>query len=532
MWLFQLKHRIWQLKCRLGGCIIHCKGGRCLTVGTFKQCMNSLGLKPLYLLIAWAAGAHAAADGAADLHTVRAGDTLIRICQRASTGPCDWREVQRLNGLNNPRRLMPGQVLRLAAPAVPAPPLPPEEALLVEMVHAHGQVTLQRPGLAALPLVGGEPLRAGDTVRTGAQSSASMRLPDGSRLVLHAHSEVLLERHAKRRTDAGQDTQLHLQRGSLDTRVQPAAAGQPVPRLQIRTHVANLGVRGTEFRTRVTEGGAALEVLQGRVAATAQTGNATAALSAAASAEVAAGQGLVAQAEGLGAVRALPAPPNLQTLPVLVQHLPLLLDFSGTARASRWRARVSAPGAPDQPLLEGVFGTPMARWADPLPDGTYELRVRATDETGLEGPDAVASFVLKARPVAPWPVSLDPAAAQASAAGHSLPGQPAHLARLAWQVQPEAASYQVQLADDSSFAALRAVRRGITATTLDLGLPPGRYVWRVASVRADGNAGPWSDSQVLVVNPTPAVPPPPAPPAPEAPGPWWLLWLPLLLWLL
>jgi hypothetical protein len=431
--------------------------------------LNRLTLLLLLLPLLLAAGAAAAQNGSIPRHTVKAGDTLISICQQA-VPPCDWREVQRVNSVNNELRLVPGQVLLLASP-------PAETALQVDVLHAHGQVTVSRERSAATPLIGGAQLRVGDTVRTGPQSSASMRLPDGSRLVMHANSVVVLERLIKRQTDAGQDTQLQLQRGTLDTRVPAPTASQPVPRLQIRTHVANLGVRGTEFRTRVTSSRMVLEVLQGQVEATAvgkplaaapalAAGSATpsaapldpaAPPTPAAAALVEGGSGLFATPEGLSKVRVLPPAPDLQTLPVLVQHLPLLLDFTGTAPATNWRARISASGAPEQPLLEGVFDSPMARWADSLPDGAYELRVRAADDAGLEGPDAIATFVLKARPLAPLRLQAD---AAASAAATAPPLQ----ARLAWQAEPQAASYQVQVADDNSFNAPRALRRGVTAT--------------------------------------------------------------------
>ncbi len=519
--------------------------------------MALLGPYPLLLLLrlAWAAWLSAAcAYAVADTrHTVKPGETLISICQQAADGPCDWRQVQRLNAVADPLRLVPGQVLVL-----PAPP-PREETMRVDLVHAHGQVSLERGGAAPVPLRGGAQLRTGDTVRTGPKSSASMRLPDGSRLVLHANSVVLIERHTTSRESTGptsrQDTQLNLQQGTLDSLVAPPPAGQPKPRLQIRTNVANLGVRGTVFRTRATANLMVLEVLEGEVQAQAAgsatlsrpAGTDSASFAPGGALSVGGGMGLVANEAGLGPVRTLPAAPLLLSLPVLVQHFPLVFDFSGTAPAKRWRARISAPGASEQPLLEAEFSTPIARWPDSLPDGTYELRVRAADDSGLEGADAVSSFVLKARPLAPvlllpesgatstsagtsaaGAATTVPASTAASVAG-GVAGPRLGTARMAWQAEPEAATYQLQVADEPSFSNPRLQRRSLNDTALEISLPQGRHFWRVASVRADGSAGPWSESQMLQVQPAPAPPPPPAP-APDRS--WWLLLLPLLLWLL
>jgi hypothetical protein len=59
-------------------------------------------------------------------------------------------------------------------------------------------------------------------------------------------------------------------------------------------------------------------------------------------------------------------------------------------------------------------------------------------------------------------------------------------------------------------AGLRAL-----ATQLE-GLQPGVYHWRLASLRADGDQGPWGDARSFEV----VVPPPaPAPPAAQPPAP-------------
>ena len=51
-------------------------------------------------------------------YTVRSGDVLHRI---AAANGTTWRELARINNLGNPDRLMPGQVLRLGAGGAPAP---------------------------------------------------------------------------------------------------------------------------------------------------------------------------------------------------------------------------------------------------------------------------------------------------------------------------------------------------------------------------------------------------------------------------
>ncbi len=42
-------------------------------------------------------------------------------------------------------------------------------------------------------------------------------------------------------------------------------------------------------------------------------------------------------------------------------------------------------------------------------------------------------------------------------------------------------------------------------------MPPGRYRWRVGTIRAGNDAGPWGDFQTFERRPPPPPPPPPAP---------------------
>jgi len=44
---------------------------------------------------------------------VRRGDTLNSIAARHYNDPCLWRPIATANGIHNPRRLTPGQVLRI-----------------------------------------------------------------------------------------------------------------------------------------------------------------------------------------------------------------------------------------------------------------------------------------------------------------------------------------------------------------------------------------------------------------------------------
>ena len=131
-----------------------------------------------------------------------------------------------------------------------------------------------------------------------------------------------------------------------------------------------------------------------------------------------------------------------------------------------------------------------------LDDGAWFLRVRRIDALGIEGLDAVRPFVLKARPEPPAP-------AQPRRGAKQTVGTVA----FAWAQNVEATSHRLQIASDAEFKALLLDRDALTDTSARLDLAaPGTYFWRLASIRANGDQGPFGDALSFELRPTPAAP--------------------------
>ena len=428
---------------------------------------------------AFAAGP-APAPGEMWLHRIERGDTLIGLQGRLLQPAARWQELQRLNRIANPRRLRPGSTLQIPLSMLRSRPA------AAEVLHVHGEVFLDGPG-GRRPLAAAAAVAVGEQIVTGPQSSASLRFADGTRTALGPDSRLLVQDHARLGGGAPVQMRLQLERGSVQTEV-PVL--QPPTRLDLGTPVINLGVRGTEFRARVDDEGRTLaEVVQGRVAVGAQL--------------VDAGFGTRAER---GAVLApqplLPAPaPALQGLPPRLERPVLRLPLAAAEGVRHYRLQVQDRALPPRLLAEAVFAPPLASWLLPLPDGPYRLLVRAADGQGIEGRDAQADFELAARPEPPF--LLRPRA------GESLDQDPIVLA---WSRNPDAARYRLQVAAGEDFAQPVLARDDLEATEAELSLPPGRYHWRVASVRADGHRGPWGDAQALQ-----RLEPPPQPPVSQPP---------------
>ncbi len=418
-------------------------------------------------------------------HTVQPGDTLIGVRNQLLRPDVRWQALQSLNRVPDPFKLKPGSVLTGPVDWLS------ERPAQAEVLQQYGTLWVERGGQRQA-LQAGAWLRDGDRLVTGEQSSATVRFADGSRSLVRPNTEVDLL--ALRQSAKGGRTALGLRMGSVDTIVpsqRSTGGGGNKPRFEIRTPVANLGVRGTQFRSTFTEQLAVLEVLEGQVQARVEKA------SKGTEKGVASGFGWRSDAN---AIETLPPAPDLSGLrrPAF-ERLPIQLEWPASPGAVAWRLQVS--DAEGRLLLDETVATPQWVGGATLPDADYVVSVRGRSANQLEGRDALLPLALRARPEPPF---LQQPAAQASSTAETQ--------RFAWTRAAEAARYHWQLASDAGFANLLVERTDLSDPETTEPLPVGTHFWRVASVRGSGQRGPWSDPQSLtrLPPPPPASPPPPA----------------------
>ena len=417
----------------------------------------------LGVVVGMFSGFSAAAGDIEVIYTTRAGDTLIGLERQFLASPFGWKGLKTHNRIGSPMHMPVGASLRI-----------PESWLRVEprtarVVSVRGDVTMD-----GRPLLVDAKVPAGSVLRTGADAFVTLVMPDESRLTVQPGSEARLDKVQGFRGFDGQNTQIHLEQGRVETSV--AAQRGPAARYQIRTPTAYIGVRGTEFRvgSDAASQAAQAEVTGGEVRMGATRG--------ATATAVPAGYGLVATPGQALVPRALlPAPP-IKDVPAIFERIELRFVFPPVDKAVAYRAQIARDRQFADVLMAGVFPTASARFSG-LPDGAYWLRVRAVDDAGLEGFDATQAFELRARPEPPVVVALG---------GGTL----------AWQPAAEAAGYRLQLARDTAFTTLVA-ERDTEALSIDPALPAGNYQWRIASLRANGERGPWGEPAVLSVRKAP-----------------------------
>jgi hypothetical protein len=415
--------------------------------------------------------------GEEDEYQVGAGDTLNGISARLLYEG-ETRRVQRAlaqhNRLGNADRIHPGQVLRIPRAWLKSRPSTLDVASVQGEVQSRGR-----------PLAAGTRLAAGDDVRSGANGYVTLKLADGSTLTLLPATEARIERAQASPASGTTDTALQLERGRAEAKVQRPARGGT--RFEIRTPVATTAVRGTDFRVAVGEARerSTSEVLEGEVGVRDSGGRSGVGVPAGYGTRVIAGEAPLAP-------RALLPAPFLWTGVRLVPRTPASLEFSPERGARAYRVQLAATEAAGAVISEQVLGSAEARLGT-LPDGDYFLRVRAIDDIGLEGRETLARLRVRSRADAPRPISPPD---RSRVYGDS--------AEFAWQGDPGAKGYALQLARDAAFQTLAGEWAELQEPRHSArSLAPGEYHWRVASTGADGKLSLYSEARTLILRPVP-----------------------------
>ena len=404
-----------------------------------------------------------------------AGDTLIGIANRYLLDPEDWRLLQRRNRIADTTTIPIGTEIRLPVSRMRSQP----RAVQVEAVR--GEARSASGALAA-----GERLGEGAQVATGEDGFVTLTLSDGSRITVPSKSKVVVERSRSYGDESIIETLLRLLGGRVDTTARPLGVSDV---FEIRSRKAITAVRGTQFRVALLDADAvATEVIEGQVGVDEESVNQP----------VRVGTGFGTKVEAglapLPPVRLLPSP-DASRIPSLVERTLVRLPFGAVQGALGYRGQVGLDSAFHSIVAEDRFDSPEARFSG-LPDGDYFIRLRAVDALGLEGLDAVRPFRLKAHPEPPF------ASGPSDKAKISAPE-----ATAGWSTSTEAATYRLQASAKPDFSLVALDEPRLASTRMDLSrLGRGTWHWRVASVRADGDQGPWGDPRSFTIIPDPPTP--------------------------
>ncbi|PHS60608.1 MAG: hypothetical protein COB00_15300 [Alcanivorax sp.] len=299
-------------------------------------------------------------------YIVRPGDTLWDIAEAYLGDARAWRRVRDLNHLSDPYHLQPDTKLILEE----------NSPLSIGVLHLEGEVWAEDVDGNRRPLLTGMQLDEGQSVVTGPFAFVSLRLEDGSQVVLPSSSRIRFIKECEQGI-----VRVRLERGAVESKVTPRAGEE---HYQVETPVGIIGVRGTHFRVREQAGGVTTSVLRGAVAIS-HDGRP---------------QGRVREGEGgrldsrgrLTRVALLPAPTLLPdwrgaggVLYARVEPLP---------GAIQYRLQMSRDSDFIELVREAVSDDGEFKVED-VPAGAYHVRLSAVDANGIEGREAHHVFFLR-----------------------------------------------------------------------------------------------------------------------------------------
>ena len=409
--------------------------------------------------------------GAEDfIYVVRPGDSPWNITTRYLKSLGHWPRLQRYNRIVAPEAIPTGTQLRIPLDWLHG------QARPVRIEDLQGRVEVVHRGVARM-LERGMTVTEGSLLRTGADGSLTLHLPDGSRSLLGPDSELRLTAARQPVIAPGGQVRMELRRGRVENKVTDKRRSGG--RFIIDTPSGVTAVRGTHFRVSEADQVLRTETLEGEVELRNRAGRSV----------MKAGTGVsVSAGQPPGTARTLLPAPSLDGLPERIDRLPASLDLPAVAGAVRYRTQFAPEAGFSVIEADLLASQPQARAPAELPDGVHRIRVRALAADGLEGFDAERSIVVDARPEPPFP-------SQPAVGSAVVEDKPA----FRWARIAEATQYHFQLAADHGFGQRVVERNDLTDNGLELadGLAPGRYFWRVAVSTAAEGRGPFSDPQVF-----------------------------------
>lgn len=392
-------------------------------------------------------------------YLVKPGDTLFALSSRYLVKLGDYRTLQRLNKVPNPRHLRPGSTLTIPFPLLKT------EVIDARLGAFSGAVTVTRAGQPVAPsrdMV----LAENDRIATGANAFATLELPDESRVSLPSNSTLRIVRLRQVLLTGGLRRAFDLDLGKS------AASVSPLPtkdsQFLIRTPLSVAAVRGTEYRVAFDpgRGAAAAEVIKGVVGVGSTTPTASAAET-----PVPAGFGALASAAGVSPPQALLRAPALVRGGRTQEDPQVTFTAEPVPGAAAYHLQLANDAGFVDVFTETVSPTPAASFAG-VPDGTFFVRATAIDTDGLEGLPRDYGFERDLNTL--------------SAGGRPAQETTGKMRRFKFRWSAAGAGqrvFELQLFRGGDTTPLVDVP-GLTEPELSItDLPPGAYHWRVVATR-------------------------------------------------
>ncbi len=386
------------------------------------------------------------------------GDTLYDLGTKYFRKPGDYRVVQRLNRIANPRKISIGK--RVTIPFR----LLKYRSTQASLSAFRGNVSIAADGRQLTPARGLD-IAEGSQIITQAGSFVTLSLEDGSRISMPSNSKVRITRLRHILLTDSVDYEFSVDNGRVRSKVTPF--DRDADRYRVRTPVAVSAVRGTDYRVRVDDasGTAFAETVEGQVDVAAGQD-----IGAANAVSVPAGQGAAATASGELLTASLLAEPAMVE-PAKIQSDPeLRFEFEPGVTAQGYRMMISSDAGFVDILDEKNSGEPVMT-LPAIPDGRYFGKASLLASDGFEGLPSTFSFKRVLSTI------------------KGTAGQGDFGFRFKWAGEGSGTRlYRFQLVAGDKAAVPMVDEAGLTADVLTLSdLPDGDYFWRVGVTQFTGD---------------------------------------------
>lgn len=406
------------------------------------------------------------------------GDTLLALAAKYFRRQSDYRAVQKLNRIADPRRIRVGTVIQI-----------PYSVLKFRNENANvaafrGIVRVAGLGPSAREPVLNETISEGVGLATGPDSSLSLSTSDGSVVTMPSNSAMRIVKLRRILLNGSIDIEYALDQGGVRTIVRPART--PDDRYRVRTPSAVSAVRGTDFRNRYDpeQNRSFAELIEGGLQVDTSAGE---------NAALKPGFGAAISPQGL-ATEALLPPPAIKAGQGTQREEQVEFALDPVANATGYRLLVARDSGFIDIVAEARSESPSLALAA-LENGNYFVKFTAFSQAGLEGLPAQQAFRRRLNNVSAEAQQEDDGFTFRWTAG----GEERKLYR-----------FQIFVADATSdeFSPNAAPplvdEAALTQTRLSLSaLPAGKYFWRVGTyLYADGELDAnWTDFELFTIEP-------------------------------
>ena len=385
-------------------------------------------------------------------YRVRPGDSLIGLGRKYFVSPESYKQVQRLNALQNPDELRVGATIVIPTSVLRYTRL---EARIIAFKGRASATRDARSETVSLQTR----LSEGAIIETAADGYLTMQLANGSKIAIPSNSRMRITRLRTYLLSGGADLDFMVERGRSEINATPLRDNRS--RFRMRTPVAVSAVRGTVFRIGYdgADSPTLTEVVEGNVAVNL---NASAAQT-----SLATGFGAAGSSSGKLQKEALLPPPEF-VQPGGVQRV---RDVSFALRANPAAVGYHVQIARDRGFVDivtaGRSPTPQVNLG-PLPPGSYFARATAIAPSGLEGLPQTQAFERKLEALT----------------AHRLPGGGRRW-QLEWDLgSTDRAVFRLQVFAAADPALPIIDEPGLSGNSMTVqGLPEGKYTWRVGELR-------------------------------------------------